>query len=609
MSESPPRPSTTDSPADEPAQPVPQDNDGGPSFVSLLYNHNPFYVISAMLMLYAVRSIYGELHIGTINCWLMMGVLAGYTLLLAAIGVVIVRWGKVWEDARSIFVIVLLLFLAVSVSADDLFANMESETAAVVLLLCGYLFSAIVTELVLRGARLDMGLLYRVPLHLMLALFYVAPWFCASVLDATRQTELQWRILTFPVATAALLLSLVPAVRRGPGYVAENGSPWRWPLYPWVAFGAIIVAAGLRTFALSMTFGPTGPIWIQLPASSGGGRAISFDTMWGPYFLIPILFAVLILFLEAGLSTGNRRQVRRVLWSAPGLLLLAVPWSSGHVHWGFLRLVVDSIGSPLSLTVWLLAALYGWAWRRGVGDARWGVLGSLSLLIGVNAETIRPQDVGDPQLWVLLGVGLAVLIEGVRARSSRTCFAAALLGAWALWESLPDTPLAQYRAMTTYHVLWAAAIVLGLVLRDRFSTFLRATGALQMPIAALLVVVGPWSSGVPLIWRGSYVLALMAASILIAQIWKSRWYLYAFTSLMAISAYGFALSGFRHTVQLLGRAATMALGWSVGTLLTAILISVHKAGWFPKRLFPRWRNGHEPPPAPELIGPSPPSNT
>ena len=135
------------------------------------------------------------------------------------------------------------------------------------LLLLGYLFSAGVTELVLRGSRLGMGRLYRIPLHLMLALFYLAPWLCASLLEENRLTELQWRIFAFPVVAAVLLLTLVPATRRGPAYANDNGSPWRWPLYPWTAFGAITLAVALRTFALCMTFGPTGPIWVRLPAS------------------------------------------------------------------------------------------------------------------------------------------------------------------------------------------------------------------------------------------------------------------------------------------------------------------------------------------------------
>ena len=50
---------------------------------------------------------------------MMMGVLAGYTLVLATIGVVIVRFGKVWDDARSILLLLLLLFLAVFLGCHE----------------------------------------------------------------------------------------------------------------------------------------------------------------------------------------------------------------------------------------------------------------------------------------------------------------------------------------------------------------------------------------------------------------------------------------------------------------------------------------------------------
>src|SRR5262249_41033096 len=148
-----------------------------PSVVKYLYTHNPFYAISAVLMLYAMRAAYERLGIQASNCWLMTGVLAAYTLVLAGIGVWIVCWGKVWEDARSILLLLLLLFLAVSISADDLFVKAETSATATPLLLCGFLFSATVSEAVLWGAGIRLGLLYRVPYHLMLALFYLAPWF------------------------------------------------------------------------------------------------------------------------------------------------------------------------------------------------------------------------------------------------------------------------------------------------------------------------------------------------------------------------------------------------------------------------------------------------
>ncbi len=245
-----------------------------PSVSRWLYNHNPFYAMSAALMLFAVRTAYGTLQVGTINCWIMMGVLAAYTLVLAIIGVLIVRWGKVWEDARSVLLLVLLLLLAVSISADDLFVKMTSANGGTALVACGYLFSAIVSEIMLLGSGIRLGARYRIPYHLMLALFYIAPWWCAPQLHPRPRATQEWVLFSFSVAAAFLFLLLLPAVRKGPSHVHHNGTPWRWPCFPWIAFGVIAAVVSLRSFALCMAFGPFGPIWAPRWQSLSGGRAI-----------------------------------------------------------------------------------------------------------------------------------------------------------------------------------------------------------------------------------------------------------------------------------------------------------------------------------------------
>ncbi|MFM9965493.1 MAG: hypothetical protein ACKV2Q_30275 [Planctomycetaceae bacterium] len=178
------------------------------SLVRWLYTHNPFYAISAALMLYAVRAGYGELQIGAINCWVMMGVLAGYTLLLAGVGVCIVRLGRVWEDARSILLLLLLL-----VSAG-----------------------------VIWGSRIRIGWEYAVPFVLYLALFFAMPWWCSPELHPRATRLLNWTVFLFPQVAALLNFTLLPAMRRGVKGVANNGTPWPWPWFPWTAFGVIAVA-------------------------------------------------------------------------------------------------------------------------------------------------------------------------------------------------------------------------------------------------------------------------------------------------------------------------------------------------------------------------------
>ncbi|MEX2287400.1 MAG: hypothetical protein WD648_09945, partial [Planctomycetaceae bacterium] len=205
-----------------------------PSILKYIYTHNPFYAISASLMMFAVLKAYGTIEVGTINTWIMAGVLAGYTLVLAVIGVLIVRRGKVWEDARSILLLLLVLFVAVSICADDLFVRATSAGQGAGLLLGGYLFSAVVSEAVLRGAGIRLGLAYRIPYHLMMALFYVVPWWCSPEFNIRKNAAIEWTLLLFPTAAAVLFLTLLPAVRRGPKYVANNGTPWPWPTFPWI---------------------------------------------------------------------------------------------------------------------------------------------------------------------------------------------------------------------------------------------------------------------------------------------------------------------------------------------------------------------------------------
>ena len=64
----------------------------------LLYTQNPFYLISALLVLYGIYVALGP-ESGMGGGWLLLGLLGGYTLALTLAGLVIVRFGQVWDDA------------------------------------------------------------------------------------------------------------------------------------------------------------------------------------------------------------------------------------------------------------------------------------------------------------------------------------------------------------------------------------------------------------------------------------------------------------------------------------------------------------------------------
>jgi len=70
----------------------------------------------------------------------------------------------------------------------------------------------------------------------------VRPW--------DKNVSLTWGLFLFPVFTGGAFLSLIPAIRRGKDYVADNGTPWQWPWFPWTLFGLLAAAACVRSYLL-----------------------------------------------------------------------------------------------------------------------------------------------------------------------------------------------------------------------------------------------------------------------------------------------------------------------------------------------------------------------
>ncbi len=80
---------------------------------------NPFYAISAALVLLGLWISFGN-QTEDLENWLLMGGLAGHTLLLAVTATMLVRFLKLWDDARTVILLVVLMFLATSVTFDYL---------------------------------------------------------------------------------------------------------------------------------------------------------------------------------------------------------------------------------------------------------------------------------------------------------------------------------------------------------------------------------------------------------------------------------------------------------------------------------------------------------
>ncbi|MBI1913476.1 MAG: hypothetical protein HYS12_01785 [Planctomycetes bacterium] len=310
-----------------------------------LCTDNPFYVLSAALFLVGLWGSFTAKD-GAEQTWALLTGLSGYTLLLAVTACLLVRFGNVWDDVRTVLLLVVLMFLATSVTFDAVLV--ASPGRGIVCCVGGLLIAVTVSEGVLRGIRLALPAWFRGPYYLILALFFLYPLALSPLLARPHSEALRWGLFGFSTAAGLVFLTLLPAVRRGPSYVRVNGSPWRWPLYPWALFGLLALAVPARAFLLCWS--------LHLLEGVDRDRLI-----FGPYFLVPFGLCVAILLLEIGIVASHRLVLAVALAAPVGLVALALV---GHqpdpIYRGFLRAFAARLGGdPLFLTLLASAGFYG----------------------------------------------------------------------------------------------------------------------------------------------------------------------------------------------------------------------------------------------------------
>ena len=130
-------------------------------------------------------------------------------------GCLLIRAGQLWEDIRTILLLIVIIFLAISMSFDEvLVANLAVGR---VYFLGGLAFAVILSELVLRGVRLRLPPLYRLPYYATLALFFLYPLLLGPWQNQDNDPHIRWLLAGF-APLAGLLTLDAPAggpPRRG----------------------------------------------------------------------------------------------------------------------------------------------------------------------------------------------------------------------------------------------------------------------------------------------------------------------------------------------------------------------------------------------------------
>jgi len=452
----------------------------GRELIRWIGTSNPFYVISAALFLAGLWISFGD-QAQEEDTWALMTGLSGYTLLLAVAAGLLVRFGYVWDDLRTVLLLVVLMFLATSVTFDDLLY--ENPQLGVACNLLGLLWAVVVSEGILRAIRLRLPVWFRLPYYLILGLFFLYPLAISPLLEQHRGERLMWALFGFSPAAGLVFLTLLPAIRRGPAYILHNGSPWRWPLYPWVLFGVLAAAVPGRAYFLC---------WMMHPIAFADVNLLIF----GPYFLVPFGLSLCVLLLEFGIVSGRRNVLRSALVAPVLLVVLALAGHQSHaIYQEFLDIFSSRLGGhPLFLTLFAAAGFYVYAACRRVPLALDGLTTALVALALVRRSNVTLEQFVTPQAALLLATAVQVTLA-FRQRSSWRCLlgSAGLVALAAM--TFPGAPrLSPLRGLVIYHQLLMTVLIVGGVFDDPIGRLLRNIGTVWMALTCVLVIFVPLTS-------------------------------------------------------------------------------------------------------------------
>ena len=427
-------------------------------WIRRLYTQNPFYLLSVCFVLHGTSYWFQQGDMSR-NPWPLMAVVIGYILLLAATSFVLVKYGNVWDDARSIFLLLPVMFVELSLTFDDiLISNQRLGTA---LLIAGFTVSSIVIEALLIGLRMKMPTVYRIPIHAMLALLFLYPVFVVSGSFPHNDESVAWKIYLFAPLASLALLSLLPAIRKGPAILQNNGTPWNWPLYPWSLMTFLGIGLAVRSYALGLSFDP-----ISTDPNNLQGT-------FGLYFMAPMTLALAAMFLEAGIA----RQ-RKYLSFLGMILPVAAIYLSINDGYGamaqtrFLRMFTTTVGSPLYVSLIAAAMFYGVAFIRQIKCSEELAVAALLCLCCVDPETQQFTKHFEITIWPLFAIVIVQIVASFHSRpSSRTL--RAMLGLNVLaWSYCSNWPLDERVYVFGYSTTLTLVFV-SVAFRDEFARNLR----------------------------------------------------------------------------------------------------------------------------------------
>ncbi len=534
-------------------------------FARLLVNKNPFYVISAACVIHG--SSYWFRSNADAEPWSLMALVGGFIFLLTIIGFCVVKFGRLWDDARSIFVMLFLLFVELALSFDDAFVTDWKDGC--LLLICGWLFVVLVFEFLFHSLRIRFRALFRVPFHTMLALLFLYPLSMVWAIQLSHQRMIQWQLLGFNVAVAVSVFLLLPAIRRGKRYADSNGTPWIWPLFPWLPIGILIVALTVRGFAMCASLDPAILQSVTL--------ARELQSVFDYYFLCPIILAVAFVLFEFGRVECSGRLTSFALTIPVLVVFLAVPTTRpSSLQYAFLQDLSTTICTPLFFSLCASACFYLLAAIRSVRAAEWYLSAAVLGFVYVSPDTASWSSHAAPQIWPLVVVSVAHTILGLLRRG----LLQSVFGITLVVASCHNFGVAQigrpFMVAAEVHAALAVMLFVGLYRTNRLVLSLVAVILTSVVAGVLFSTHGDVAQISPAM-RFGYATAMLAATVTLFFVTRLWVYASAATVLLSCLAAATARNVWLQIRHIHGWQGLVFYAAGVVWLLIAIAVSVWKA--------------------------------
>lgn len=521
------------------------------SLGKFLYTQNPFYLISCFLILYGLQvATLSSSDLFSRSIFLTLSI-ASYTLLMAVTCIGVVRLGKVWEDARSIFLVVVISQVALSSALDELCVSDWSTASG--LLAAGGVFTVLITEFVFRACRVRFPGWYRLSLYAFMLVFFGMPVLLGHAVGERSDRLASWGAPIFSSLIALALLVAIPAIRKGSSYVTNNGTPWRWPLFPLSVFVILVVLAGIRTHAIWMSFGFF-------------GASVRFE----PFLLFPIALAIFVLVVESEHGKPATGRSYAAMGLAPLLLICG---TSNHGS-TFLPLRADMqtyFGSAQTIILVALVGFYLYVWLRGLKGSEFAVTATLLALCGFSDLPTAAEAMGFRHWMYALSASMFTLAACLwYPKSDRRWLAFTMISTLAIlmaghtYDQLPQA------AMIASLYALVSMMVIGARFKTDLAQVLRQISALGLSIGAIATVI--WHiveepSSVAIM----FLVGLALISILYMQIVRRLEWLYVFAVQVACLLCVLGWNGYQ-------AGSSNQANWSLQSGLVCFLIGLTITG-------------------------------